>query len=103
LGLSVRVVKGALAELVKIANVLSVRRRNRRAAVEGERSNEYTLTVPDRKAKPRKLASSVPLPAMGARPSQDPVTPDLPDAERLANVKRLGEMLNDVTKGARRF
>lgn len=45
-GATVRAVKAAIAELKAIPGILTVQRRNRRAAAPGQRSNMYTLTVP---------------------------------------------------------
>ncbi|MGA9018017.1 MAG: helix-turn-helix domain-containing protein [Candidatus Cybelea sp.] len=96
LGVGVRKVKAAIAELKVIPGILTVQRRNRRAAAPGERSNEYTLTMP---ADSRKKVASRFAPVkrddrIGAVLSNDPVG-DLPLAERQANVKRLAGMVHD--------
>jgi hypothetical protein len=45
--------------------------------------------APSKPQRPTPRSNDAPVP----RPSQDPITPDLPEAERRQNIKRLGEML----------
>jgi hypothetical protein len=97
----VRKVKAAIAELKTIPGILTVQRRNRRAATPGERSNKYTLTMP---ADSRKKVASRFAPAkrddrIGAVPSNDPITPDLPSGERQANLQRLEEIVQGTKLG----
>lgn len=96
LEVSPRKVKAALAELRRIPDVLTVRRRNRRAAAVGERSNEYTLTMPAglrKKAPPSRLASVKHDDRSGAVPSNDPISPDLSPEEREASQRMLQAIL----------
>jgi hypothetical protein len=92
LGFGVRKVKAAIAELKTIPGIVTVRRRNRRAATIGERSNEYTLTMPADTRKKALASRSAPTKRddrSGAVPSNDLLTPDLSPEEREASLKTL--------------
>jgi hypothetical protein len=98
LDVGVRKVKAAIAELKTIPGILTVRRRNRRAASPGERSNEYTLAMPADSRK-KALSRSAPVKRddrVGAVPSHDQIAPDLPLDEREASLKRLEVIFHGV-------
>ena len=98
LGVGARRVKAAIAELTRIPGiVLAVRRRNRRAATPGERSNEYTLTMPADSRKKGLASRSAPTKhddRIGAVPSNDRLTPDLSPEEREASLKALQAIIH---------
>lgn len=99
LGVGVRKVKAAIAELKMIPGILTVRRRNRRSAAIGERSNEYTLTMPADSRKRALASRSAPVKRNerdGAAPSNDPMPDDLPVEQRQANIRKLQEMCHGV-------
>ena len=100
LGVDVRKVKAAIAELKSIPSIFTVRRRNRRATAIGERSNEYTLTMPADLRKRASASRSAPVrrdDRIGAVPSNDPITPDLSLEERQANIRRFADLAHGAT------
>lgn len=53
----------------------------------------------DKEAAPARPPQPTKQEPTGARPSQDPITPDLPESERLENMRRFAELGRKITRG----
>jgi len=103
-GVSRRSIYRCIAKLAKIGLLTLVRKRSGRKGESNVyrlpptlRHDEIMAQVRERKAPSERQrltfrGSDVPVP----RPSQDRITPDLPEAERRENIKRLAEMVGGV-------